>query len=139
MSGPTEKRLDEPVRTVMSSPVETIDADATVAAAADRLCGQIGSLVVGDADGIITETDVVRAVSRGASPTMAIVSSWMSEPVVTVSADESVRTAAKRMADEEVKHLPVVAGEVVGMISSTDVTHTVAPTLDDLIGSFADD
>ena len=69
-SGDTERVLDLPVTDVMSSPVETIAASATVKTAVNRmLAADYGGLVVTPADtdqqinGVITKTDVLRALS----------------------------------------------------------------------------
>lgn len=115
---------DANVEAVMSSPVETVSADATMAEAARLLDEKgIGSLVVGEdrIDGIVTETDVVAAVGAERDPSTPV-SELMSDPVVTVRPSETVRAAAERMGKNGVKKLPVVEdGSPVGVVTTTDL------------------
>ena len=108
----------------MTSPVQTVSPDATLAEAARMLDEKgIGSLVVGEErlDGIITETDVVAAVGEELDPSTPV-SELMSEPVVTIRRSETLRTAAERMGHNGVKKLPVVEdGTAVGIITTTDL------------------
>jgi len=47
----------------------------------------------------------------------------MTESVVTVSADDSIRDAAAKMIAENIQHLPVEDEDgVLGMLSATDLT-----------------
>jgi len=112
------------VEELMSSPVESVPSDTTMADAARTLTKEhIGSLVVGDDRilGIVTESDLVSAVGEERAPETPI-EELMSDPVVTVRRSESVRTAAERMGHNGVKKLPVVEdGEAVGIITTTDL------------------
>ena len=114
------------VAEVMTSPVRWVDPDATVAAAAERMSAHdVGSLVVDGEDepsGIVTTTDLVRSVGAGADPGSRSVAGVMSSPVETVVPDRPLRDAARRMSDRGIKHLPVDGGDLVGMVSSTDLT-----------------
>jgi CBS domain-containing protein len=110
---------------VMSTPLETIDARATLTEAATRMREEdIKALIVGrDDPSILTSTDIVRAVSEAHDPTVATVSDLMTDVVETVSPDHLLEEAAGKMARSDFSHLPVVVdGECVGMISSTDIT-----------------
>jgi len=69
-SGDTDRVLDMPVYDVMSSPVETVPATATVRAAVETMLGNdYGGVVVTPAGddrrvvGVVTKTDVLRALS----------------------------------------------------------------------------
>lgn len=115
---------DTDVEQLMTSPVETVSADATLAEAARLLSEKgIGSLVVGEDRllGIITESDVVSAVGEELDPSTQV-SELMSDPVVTVRRTETLRAAAERMGHNGVKKLPVVeSGSAVGIITTTDL------------------
>jgi CBS domain-containing protein len=115
---------DTTVEALMSTPVASVAADATLAAAARILDEKgIGSLVVGEdhLDGIITESDVVSAVGEELDPATPV-SELMTDPVVTVRPTEPLRTAAERMGRNGVKKLPVVEnGTPVGVITTTDL------------------
>lgn len=109
---------------IMNAPVESIGVDATILEAARELrAHHVGSLVVGEErlEGIVTESDVVTAVSREAA-TDEPVSSIMSSPVVTARPDDDVATVAERMGNNHVKKLPVTdEGAPVGIITTTDL------------------
>ena len=115
---------DTNVESLMTSPVETIAPDASLADAATRLTEQsIGSLVVGEGQlrGIITESDIVTAVSDELDPETPV-TELMSDPVVTIRRTETLQAAAERMGHNGVKKLPVVeGGSAIGIITTTDL------------------
>ena len=116
------------VREVMSTPLETISADASVRAAAERMRdGDISALVVTIGGGcIVTQSDVVAAVADGRDPGETLVRDVMTEDVETVTPDLLLEEVAAMMTMYGVKHLPVVDDDYVGMISSTDVAAHVS-------------
>ena len=109
---------------IMNAPVRTIPEDATILEAARELREHhVGSLVVGEEqlEGIVTESDIVTAVSREVS-TDESVGTVMSSPVVTVRPSETVAKVAERMGNNHVKKLPVTdGGQPVGIITTTDL------------------
>ena len=86
----------------------------------------VGSVVVVDDRGvpigIFTERDLVRVVAEGI-PLNIPVERVMTTRVITASIDESLNTAAHKMLDHGIRHLPVVdsSGKLVGIISIRDV------------------
>ena len=118
---------ETPVEEIMSSPVATVTSDTTITEAAQVLReNSIGSLVVGDdiIEGIITETDVVGAVSEGLDLDSTAVEEIMTDPVVTVRPHEAVHVAGERMGHNAVKKLPVTEdGKPVGIVTTTDLAH----------------
>lgn len=116
------------VREVMSSPLETISVDASVREAAERMRdGDISALVVTTGGGcIVTQSDLVAAVADGRDPTETRVRDVMTEAVETVTPDLLMEEVAAMMTMYDVKHLPVVDDDYVGMISSTDVAAHVS-------------
>lgn len=115
---------DTNVEELMTSPVETVSPDATIAEAARILDEKgIGSLIVGEGrlEGIVTEMDIVAAVGREQDPSTAV-SELMSDPVVTARPTETLKIAAERMGHNGVKKLPVVEeGKAIGIITTTDL------------------
>ncbi|WP_324665436.1 CBS domain-containing protein [Haloarcula sediminis] len=111
----------------MSENLVTTTPDVPIAAAGTTLLEEaVGSvLVLDDEDelvGILTSTDFVDLVSTDGA-TDATVASYMTDEVVTVGVDDSVRDAAAKMISEDIQHLPVEGDEgVVGMLSATDLT-----------------
>lgn len=118
---------ETPVREIMSSPVMSVTEDTTLVEAASVFAEErVGSLVVGEAivEGIVTETDVVRAVGQDRDFSATTVGDIMTDPVVTIRPHESVRVAGERMGHNNVKKLPVTeSGEPVGIVTTTDLAH----------------
>jgi CBS domain-containing protein len=101
--------------------------------AAARLMTQeeVGSLAVmrdNDLAGIVTERDVLRAVSSGADLDSETVNDWMTPNPDTVSADLEVSEAADWMLATGYRHLPVTGddGRLVGIASIKDVLWALA-------------
>ena len=131
--------LDHPVREIMNSPVRTVDYDMAVTDAARILSRRdIGSLVVenGEIEGIVTESDIVEAVGAEHDTDRMTVGRLMTKTVLTVDSTESIEVACERMRANEVKKLPVTDGEeLVGIVTTTDVTRSLVPGLDEVIMS----
>lgn len=115
------------VGSLMSSPVRTVTADASLRAAARTMTDRdISSVVVvDDANrpvGILTATDCVRALAEDVDATDASVSTYGSGDPVTTTVNESVSVAAETMLEHNVHHLPVVDDTegTIGMITTTD-------------------
>ena len=115
---------DQHVEELMTSPVETVPPETTLAEAAGVLSENgIGSLVVGEnrLAGILTESDIVAATGERLDHTTPV-SELMTDPVVTIRRNETLRAAAERMGHNGVKKLPVVEdGAAVGIITTTDL------------------
>jgi CBS domain-containing protein len=117
------------VARLMSSGVISVNPDTLVEDAADTLLDKkIGSLVVVDGNnqlkGILTSTDFVRIVRESKPKAQTTVERYMTDQVVTVGAQDSIRDAADKMITYNIHHLPVVDDEegVIGMLSTTDLT-----------------
>lgn len=102
------------VREVMTTPIRTIGPNATVQDASQAMTEtRISSMVVvddyGQALGIVTERDVLRAVARsGGQGLKQPLSMVMGRPLQTVSQDAFVFTALGRMDRLNVRHLVAV-------------------------------
>jgi CBS domain-containing protein len=101
-------------------------ADLTAAA---RLLGahRIGAVVIrgagGRLAGILSERDIVRAISEQGAEALALpVGQVMTRNVTTCGEDDSVASIMERMTAGKFRHMPVMArGELVGLISIGDV------------------
>jgi len=116
-----------PVEQLMTTDLVTVSPDTAVETAAGTLLEkEAGSLVVLDDEGvsgILTCTDLTALVSEGELPTDATVADYMTEGVTTTDPEESIQDAAVKMITGGIQHLPVLNdGEVVGMLSTTDLT-----------------
>lgn len=114
---------------LLTSPVETVDADTSLQEAATVMIeNKIGSVVVVDGDdrlaGILTATDFVALASEGGAEEGTTVADRMSTEVVTTTANESIRNVADTMLERGFHHVPVVDEDeaVVGIITTTDLT-----------------
>lgn len=122
------------VKEAMTSKVLTIGPNATVAAAAKRMAEHsVGSVVVVDGKkpvGILTERDLLmKVVSVDAKPSKVLVKKVMSSPVTTINPDADVAEAARIMARNKIRRLPVVEkGRLIGIITTADIT-AVSPEI----------
>ncbi|MFN7056256.1 CBS domain-containing protein [Hyphomonas sp.] len=108
--------------------VVTLKAGQSLRAAAQLLDERrIGAVVVvGEDDGIVgvlSERDIVRQVARlGAEALDMEVGSAMTRAVVTVEAEEPIRSALQLMTDRRIRHLPVVRNaRLTGFVSIGDL------------------
>ena len=114
------------VRDFMATELCTCDPESTVGEAA-TLMGEhrVGSVLVLEHDrlvGILTERDIVRALTMAHDAPQRPVVEWMSKDPTTVSPEADAREALERMLAGGFRHLPVTQGDaVVGMLSLRDV------------------
>src|SRR5262245_48334631 len=113
---------------VKGSHVETIEPDATVFEAAQRMNQhKIGSLVVLEGPvpvGIFTERDIlVRIVAQRRHPDETRVSDVMTRELVCCQPHTSVEEARGVMKNRRIRHLPVIneQGQLLGLISIGDL------------------
>jgi CBS domain-containing protein len=113
------------VKDFMTTNVITIDVGGTVLEAAKLMHQQdVGDLVVMDgvvAKGIVTERDLVRRVMAQKKPFETKVCEIMSDPLITIEEDCSIRDAARKMVKYHIRRLPVTKKDVlVGIIATND-------------------
>lgn len=121
-----------------SSAITTIPPDATIAEAA-ALLGEkrIGALVVASSDGtiggIISERDIVRGIGEnGAQSLEALVSTLMTEDVITCAPSDSSDSVLGKMTDGRFRHLPVMEdGKMAGFLSIGDVVKAKIKEIED--------
>lgn len=119
------------VKTILSTKgneVITIEPTATLEQASGVLAARrIGALVVLGADrrviGILSERDVVRALSEGGSGALRLpVAQAMTRTVVTCGESETISEIMEQMTRGRFRHIPVVAQDrLIGIISIGDV------------------
>ena len=118
--------------------IVTIEPTADLATAAKLLSKhRIGSVVIRGAGervvGILSERDIVRAVSEQGAGALALpVGQVMTRDVATCGEDDTVASIMERMTAGKFRHMPVVAnGRLVGLISIGDV---VKQRVDEIVG-----
>ena len=78
------------------------------------------------AAGMVSERDIVQWIADGSDPDGSHAADLMTAELAFVRSDESIRTAALRMLENDVRHLPVIDGEtVIGVISMRDALHAL--------------
>ena len=108
--------------------VVTVPCGTSVADAAKTLAERkIGTVVVSDdgvmAQGILSERDIVRELSRkGAAVLARPVEEFMTAKLVTCTREDNADEILKRMTDGRFRHMPVVEdGHLVGLVTLGDV------------------
>ena len=122
-----------PVARLMTQDLVTVSPETSLVEAGEVLLDRdIGSVVVVDSSGklvgILTSTDFVNIVTNDLATADATVAEFMTESVVTVGAEATIRDAAATMIADDIEHLPVEEqdGSVAGMLSTTDLTAHLA-------------
>lgn len=103
-----------------------VGSEITLGEAAEALVrdevGSLGVIEDGRLIGIITERDIVRALSQGADPEVEEVAAWMSDAPDTFSPDVEVEEAATWLLEMGYRHMPVMEdGELLGIVSIRDI------------------
>lgn len=113
---------------IMTQDVATIRGSASVAEAVQlmRFKG-LRALIVeprhdGDAYGIVTETDIAyKVVAYGKDPQRTHIYDIMTKPCVIVNPDLDIEYVARLFANTGIRRAPVIQGELLGIISVTDI------------------
>jgi CBS domain-containing protein len=122
------------VRETMTANPSTIDSQASAVDAARLLASEnVGSLPVvheGSLVGMITDRDLVlNVLAKDVDPHQTTVATICSENPIVVAPDDSLDEALQRMAQEQVRRLPVVEDDrVVGIIAQADVSREAEPS-----------
>jgi CBS domain-containing protein len=125
--------MTDTIRGLMTTDLVSVDESATLTEVAALMRDHdIGDVIVRRDDevrGIVTDRDlVVRAVAQGEDPASARAGDICTGDIVSLSVDESVDAAARKMAEAAVRRLPVVDGDdVVGIISLGDLARERDP------------
>lgn len=136
------KKTDRPrelkVGDAMTRGVIGVDVKDTVQKAAEVMKkNEISSVIVmskGEGAGIITERDIIcKIVTESKDPRKITVGEVMTTPLITISPDTDIDTAAKIMRDKDIRRLLVKEkGRIIGMLSEFDIV-SVEPALHLLI------
>ncbi|MAM59998.1 MAG: CBS domain-containing protein [Maritimibacter sp.] len=78
--------------------------------------------------GVVTDRDIAcRCVAKGKDPSQTTAREVMSEPVVTVTSEDTVESCCQRMEENQIRRVPVVdeAGACCGMVAQADLVRRV--------------
>lgn len=82
--------------------------------------------------GLVSERDIVRALSEGANADRMTASDVMAEELLTIGPNDELLDAVHRMLDNEVRHLPVVeGGTAYSMVSARDALRALMEERED--------
>ena len=121
---------DKTVREAMTASPTVITSDTTVVDAARAMTTEnVGSLPIVDQEklvGIVTDRDLVTNVlAKDLDPHKVPVSDVGTENPIVVGPEDPLDTALQRMAEKQVRRLPVVEdGRLVGILAQADVSRT---------------
>lgn len=122
----------------MTEKVVTAPPNTNVAQAAKTMAKHgIGCVIIVKSKkpvGILTERDLLmKVVSHDLVPSKIRVDKIMSKPVSTITPDVDINEAARIMAQNKIRRLPVIQeGRLVGIITSSDFI-TIAPQLTEYV------
>lgn len=126
------------IREAMSGKVLTTGPTTTVAKAAKVMAERgVGSIIIVKSKkpvGILTERDLLmKVVSLDLKPSTVKVGKIMSAPIITIAPDTDITDAARMMARNRIRRLPVVErGKLVGVITASDIT-AISPELTEIV------
>ncbi|MDI6702514.1 CBS domain-containing protein [Methanothermobacter wolfeii] len=126
------------VHDAMTSNVITADPGISVAEAAAIMTERkVGSIIVksnSEPEGLITESDIIRkVVSKDLRASEVKIGEVMSRNLISIEPERELSEAARLMAKNSIRRLPVVKdGALVGILTSSDVM-IVAPELTDIL------
>jgi CBS domain-containing protein len=127
-----------PARDVMIGNVLTVGPNTTVARAAKLMTERgVGSIIIARGQkpiGILTERDLLtKVVSTNSMPSKIRVGAIMSAPIITIDPDVSITEAARIMAQNKIRRLPVVErGKLIGILTASDIT-AISPQLAEVV------
>jgi CBS domain-containing protein len=110
----------------MSAKLVTMDSSSSLAEAASVMSqARVGSVLIIDGErlaGILTERDIVRAISHDIGAPRDAIAHWMTAAPKTVEPSSSLDEARDLMDRSHIRHLPVTeGGRLVGMLSMRDL------------------
>ncbi len=115
------------LRDVMTPNPQTLDLGASVADAARIMRdADVGAVIVSQGDevtGIVTDRDIVtRVLAEERDAQSTTVGDICSSDLVTVTPEDDLDQALRKMASAQVRRLPVVEGDrIIGIVAQADV------------------
>jgi CBS domain-containing protein len=116
---------EDPIRTLIQRPALLVHLDDSLRRLSVIFTEEsVGAAVVRDTHppALVSERDVVAALAEGADPDGTFARDVMTEDLLVAGPGDPMLEVARRMIDNEVRHVPIVEDEVVvGMVSGRDL------------------
>jgi len=114
------------VKQIMNRSVVTAKPDITLKEASKVMSEfHIGSLIIVKNKkivGILTSSDILKAVASDKDPNVTLAEEIMSKNVKTIEPDKDLDDAVLTMIENKIKRLPVVSGDkLVGILTASDI------------------
>lgn len=111
---------------IMVWPVATVPGEASLVEVAESLAadgiGALGVVENGHLAGVVSERDVVNHLAQGGNPEHLTAAEVMNTDLVTAHPNDQIIDTARRMAEAEIRHLPVIEEDkIVGFVSMRDL------------------
>ena len=125
------------VKDIMNKPL-TIDFNKNVKVAGEKLRNTRRDAIIAVKNnkpvGLLTDSDLIKKIiAKNIKPSSLKIKNVMSRPLVTISPDENILEAARKMKRSNIKRLLVMDnGKIVGIISLSDIARA-SPEMIDLL------
>jgi CBS domain-containing protein len=111
---------------VMVWPVATVPGESCLREVAEALAadgiGAVGVVQNGHLAGVVSERDLVHHLAQGANPEHVRAAEMMTTDLVIARPGDSILVTARRMAEAQVRHLPVIEDDkIAGFVSMRDL------------------
>jgi len=125
------------VRQVMNRKVIIAKPEVSLKQASEVMTNfHIGCLVVtngGKILGILTSSDIIKAIAGGRDPEKTLIEGVMTKNVKIIGPDKDIEEAVALMVENRIKKLPVVDGDkLVGIITASDIVSIEPKLLENL-------
>ncbi|MBI5872088.1 CBS domain-containing protein [archaeon] len=127
------------IKSVMNKNVVVAKKDITLKEATEVMSKlHIGCLLITEDQkilGIITGTDILKAIANDKKPEATLAGDIMSKNVVTIEPDKRIEDAVNLMLEHKIKKLPVVSEDkILGIVTTSDII-VVEPKLIETVAS----
>jgi CBS domain-containing protein len=127
------------IRDVMTAQPTFVSPDATLATVARKMLeADTGLMPIMDGPrlcGVITDRDIaVRAIAKGADPTITVARDFCTPEVDTIAPEADVEDGIAIMEDHQIRRLVVMdGGRLVGVVSLGDLAETLPDAAEDVL------
>jgi CBS domain-containing protein len=117
------RTMAAPLADLVRRPPVSVPPQATLREVFDRMeRDRVGSVIVGDAEGIFTRQDVIGRVVLPGLPLDTPIERVMTSPLIALDAQATVAEAMLLMARRTIRHVPVVRdGHLIGVVTERDL------------------